>query len=362
MSKVLILDCPDYESVEGKIGEIFKEFPKDWRGKKVLVKPNMLNSRPPEQGCDTHPAVVKAVTKWLLDAGAQVTVGDNPGTFGKSSNEECAKGSGIADASLGCYRNIGQDAVNLDIKSRFVKQVTVSRAVLDADIIVSLPKFKTHSLTQITGAIKNMFGILVGGDKSRMHGISGTYKNFSELLLDIYQIRMPDIIIMDAVVGMEGNGPTSGKLRQIGKIIASTDGVAVDAVMTTMMGKHPEKIHILKLSRDRGVGEINLSKMNIIGEIKELKNFQLPSTFLCQIAGRLGNNQVFRYFMERRPVVLDDKCKGCGVCAENCPVSGISLIDKIPVINRKTCIRCYCCQELCPNDAVELRQAWAGKK
>lgn len=356
MSKVLILDCPNYESVENKIDQVFKEFPREWKGKNVLVKPNMLNSRSPQSGSDTHPALVKAVTRRLLDAGAEVTVGDNPGTFGKSSNEECAKGSGIEEASLGRYINIGQDAVNVEIKSRFTQQLAVSKAVLDADIIVSLPKFKTHTLTQITGAIKNMFGIVVGGDKSRMHGISGSSKNFSELLVDIYQIRPPDLTIMDAVIGMEGNGPSSGNLRLIGNIIASEDSAAVDAVMTTMMGKRPEKIHILKVARERGLGEIDLSKMEIIGKLEAIKDFQMPSTFLCNVAGRLGNNQIFRFFMERKPVILPDECKGCGICAKSCPVGGITLVDKIPVINRKVCIKCYCCQELCPNDAVELRK------
>lgn len=356
MSKILILDCPDYDSVEDKIGEIFVKFPRKWSGKKVLIKPNMLNSRSPQSGCNTHPAIVKTVTKWLLDAGAEVTVGDNPGTFGKSSNEECAKGSGIAEASLGFYKNIGQDAVNVEIKSRFVQQVAVSKAVLEADIVVSIPKFKTHTLTQITGAIKNMFGIIVGGDKARMHGISGTYKNFSELLVDIYQIRIPDLVIMDAVVGMEGNGPTSGNLRLIGNIIASDDGVALDSVMTYMMGKQPEKIHIFKVAKERKLGETDISKMDIIGKLEIIKDFQMPSTFLCNIAGRLGNNQIFRFFMERKPVILPEQCKGCGICAKSCPVGGITLVDKIPVINRKICIKCYCCQELCPNDAVELRK------
>ena len=270
MTKVLILDCPVYHAVEDKIARAFEEFPLQWSGKKVLVKPNMLNERSPERGVTTHPSIVRAVTKWLLDAGAEVTVGDNPGAVGRGANERCASGSGIADAALGCYANISQDGVAMEIKSRYTRQLVVSRAVLDADILVSLPKFKTHALTQITGAIKNMFGILVGGEKGRMHAVTGSYRNFAEALVDIYQIRLPDLVIMDAVVGMEGNGPSSGDLRQVGKIIASDDGVAVDAVMATMMGKRPEKIHMLKVAGQRGIGEIDVSKLNVVGELAKV--------------------------------------------------------------------------------------------
>jgi uncharacterized protein (DUF362 family)/NAD-dependent dihydropyrimidine dehydrogenase PreA subunit len=356
MSKVLILDCSGYEAVEDRVGRAFEAFPQQWSGKKVLVKPNMLTSRPPERGITTHPSIVRAATKWLLDAGAQVTVGDNPAATGRGENERCARGSGMTDAALGCYRNLSQDGVAVEVRSRFARQLVVSRAALDADILVSLPKFKTHSLTQITGAIKNMFGILVGGEKGRMHAVSGGYRNFAEALVDIYQIRPPDLVIMDAVVGMEGNGPSAGDLRPIGKIIASDDGVAVDVVMATMMGRRPERIHMLKVAGQRGIGEMDMSKLDIIGELKVLKDFRMPSTFLCQIAGWIANNRLLRPLIEHKPVILENKCKGCHECAEVCPVEAISVMDKIPVINREICIHCYCCQELCPNDSIELRR------
>ncbi|MDQ1318309.1 MAG: hypothetical protein QG588_1969 [Candidatus Poribacteria bacterium] len=356
MSKVLILDCENYESVEDKIGKVFDTFPHQWKGKNVLVKPNMLNGRSPEQGVTTHPTVVKAVTKWLIDAGANITVGDNPGAIGSGANERCAEGTGIADASMGHYKNISQEPVNVEIKSKFVKQVVVSKPVIDSDILISLPKFKTHSLTQITGAIKNSFGFLIGGDKGRIHAISGNYKSFVEVLVDIYQIRLPDLVIMDAVIGMEGNGPSGGDLRQIGKIMASDDGVAIDAVMTHIMGKRPEKIYMLKVAKQRGIGEIDLQKMEIIGNSEPIKGFKMPATFFNQFAGRLYNNKIIQSFVWSKPFITKGKCKGCGICEDSCPVKAIKMSDKYPVINRKACIRCYCCQELCPNDAVELKR------
>jgi len=356
MSKVLVLDCENYESVEDKIGKVFDSFPRQWKGKSVLVKPNMLNGREPERGNTTHPSVIKAVTKWLIDAGANVTVGDNPGAIGSKINERCAKSSGISDASMGCYKNISNEPANIDIKSKFVKQVVVSKSVIDSDILISLPKFKTHSLTQITGAIKNSFGFLIGGDKGRIHAISGNYENFVEVLVDIYQIRLPDLVIMDAVIGMEGNGPSGGDLRQVGKIMASDDGVAVDAVMTHIMGKKPEKIYMLEVAKQKGIGEIDLQKMEIIGNPEPIKGFKMPSTFFNQFACRLSNNRVIQSFVWSKPFIPKDKCKGCGICEDSCPVKAIKMSDKYPVINRKACIRCYCCQELCPNDAVELKR------
>ena len=356
MSKVLILDCADYGAVEDKVGSVFEEFPREWDGKKVLVKPNMLSGRSPAQAVTTHPSIVRAATKWLLDAGAEVVVGDNSSMFGRRENERCARDSGIADAALGCYKNISNDGVAVEVNSRFTRQLVVSRDVLEADILVSLPKFKTHSLTQVTGAIKNMFGIVVGGEKSRMHAVASSYKNFSEALVDIYQIRPPDLMIMDAVVGMEGNGPSSGDPRQVGKIIASDNGVALDAVMVTMMGKRPTKIHLLKLAAERGLGEIDVSKLDVIGELDTLEKFRMPSTFICHVSGGIASTPFFRFWAIRRPVILADKCKRCKVCVERCPVGAMSIADTIPVIDRKACILCYCCQELCPNDAIDLRR------
>lgn len=360
MSKVLILDCADYEAVEDSINRAFEEFPREWSGKKVLVKPNMLSGRSPDEAVTTHPSVVKAVTKWLLDAGADVIVGDNPSATGRGENEKCARESGIAEAALGCYKNISNDGVAIEIDSRFARQLVISRDVLEADILVSLPKFKTHSLTQITGAIKNMFGILVGGEKPRMHAGAGGYKNFVEALVDIYQIRPPDLAIMDAVLGMEGNGPSAGDPRHIGKIIASDNGAALDAVMVTMMGKRPEKIHLLKIAKEWGIGEIDISKLDIVGELKPLQNFRMPSTFLCHVLGGLANNRVAGFFIRRKPAILIDECKGCEVCVKSCPVEAMSMNDNKPVIHRKTCIECYCCQELCPSNAIDLRRRVRG--
>ena len=249
-----------------------------------------------------------------------------------------------------------QHGRTIDIKSKFVKQVVVSKSVLDVDILVSLPKFKTHSMTQITGAIKNSFGFLIGGDKGRIHAVAGSYENFVETLVDIYQIRLPDLVIMDAVIGMEGNGPSGGDLRHVGKIMASDDGIAIDAVMTHIMGKKPEKIYMLEVAKLRGIGETDLQKMEIIGKYEPIKNFKMPSTFLCQIANRIANNKMIRSIIWNKPVIMEDKCKGCGICAESCPVKAITMEGKLPVINRKICIRCYCCQELCPNDCVELKR------
>ncbi|HGJ67295.1 TPA: DUF362 domain-containing protein, partial [bacterium] len=259
-------------------------------------------------------------------------------------------------ASLGCYRNISQEPLTINLNSKYAEKVVISKTVIDVDILISIPKFKTHSLTQITGAIKNSFGFLIGGDKGRIHAVTGNYENFLEAILDIYLIRKPDLVIMDAVIGMEGNGPSSGPLRHIGKIIASDDGVAIDSVMAFMMGKSPDKIKMLKMAKERKIGEIDISKIEIIGDLKPIKGFKMPSTFLSQFAGRIYNNHFARSLVWSKPIIKKDKCKNCGICAKNCPVKAMATDGKIPSINRKACIRCYCCQELCPNDAIELRR------
>jgi len=153
-----------------------------------------------------------------------------------------AKITGMLKASNGHLKNIAGEIEKVCLESKFIEALYISKIVLHADYIINVPKFKTHSLTTITGAIKNMFGIIPGGKKAKLHTVTHSINEFAELLIDIYQIRIPDLHIMDAIIGMEGTGPTNGRISEINKIICSDNGISLYAVMAFMMGNNPSSI------------------------------------------------------------------------------------------------------------------------
>ncbi len=354
MSKVMIYPAT-YENVRPGVDRAFELFPLKLRGKRVLIKPNVLRASEAREGIVTHPAVLRAVVDKVETMGpASIVVGDNPGLFDYGANEESFKKTGLMEAAKGYYQNIGNDSLQVDFNPDFLPAVSLSRMVLEAEIIISLPKFKTHGLTVLTGAIKNSYGFLPGAQKAKLHQAAGSPERFHELIVDVFQLRVPDLFLVDAVVGMEGNGPASPDLRNIGLILASDNAVALDAVMAAMMGCEPGRLRFLKKAKKVGLGNYDLSDIEIIGELKPLPDFKLPP-----LGGEamLQNEAIQAMIHQRtrlRPQVDPELCTGCGTCLEQCPVSALSMSDHLPQADPDTCIICFCCQEICPEKAVTL--------
>jgi uncharacterized protein (DUF362 family)/ferredoxin-like protein FixX len=352
-SSVLVLEA-DYSRLEEGIEKVLQAFPLSWKGKKVVIKPNILGPSPPGKAITTHPSLIRCLVKSLRKRGAFCLVGDNPGLSGYAANEHCARVSGIFDAADGCFVNFAQETIRIDVRSRHIKKLVVSRAIVEADLIINVPKFKTHLQTRVTGAVKNMFGILVGAEKARVHLSAARPEDFSEALVDIYQIRIPDLTIMDAVVGMEGNGPSSNDLRPIGKILAGPNGVAVDGLMAAMMGVSPNKVDTLRIAFQRGLGEVDPAKMEIQGSWPRLKEYKMPLTFVSRgWIGSAVNKLLYRPLVKPRLHVREERCDRCGVCVQHCPAQALTMAD-VPRLDVEKCISCYCCYELCSNQAVEL--------
>jgi uncharacterized protein (DUF362 family)/NAD-dependent dihydropyrimidine dehydrogenase PreA subunit len=350
---VLVLDS-DYRQIEPVIEKILETFPFSWKASRVLIKPNVLGPYPPEKGITTHPSLIRALLKALKKREAVCWVGDNPGLHGYAANEQCARTSGILDAADRSYINLARDSMPISVQSRHMKQLVISKAILDADVLINVPKFKTHVQTQITGAVKNMFGILVGAEKARVHQAVPQPRNFSEALVDIYQIRVPDLTIMDAVVGMEGNGPSGKDLRFIGKILASPNGISVDGLMASMMGFSPRSVDYLDIAFQRGLGEIDPTRMEIRGTWSSLENFRRPLTFLGRgWFGTLVNKLIYRPLVKPHLSIRPELCTRCEVCIHHCPAQALSL-KEVPSLDQRKCISCYCCYELCSNHAIEL--------
>jgi uncharacterized protein (DUF362 family)/Pyruvate/2-oxoacid:ferredoxin oxidoreductase delta subunit len=356
MTKVMIHPAT-YENVRDAVDRAFEIFPLELRGKKVLIKPNVLRSSRADEGIVTNPAVLRAVVEKVeMMKPVSIIVGDNPGLFNYGANEESFRSAGLIEAAKGYYQNIGNDSRKVDFNPAFLSSVSVSRAVLDADVVISLPKFKTHGLTVMTGAIKNSYGILPGAQKAWLHKESGGPVRFQEILVDVFRLRVPDLFIMDAVVGMEGNGPASPDLRDIGLILASDNAVAMDAVVATMMGFEPVRLRTLQKARELGLGDYDLSTINVIGELKTLPDFKLPPFSGEVLLHNEAIQTLIRNRVIMRPQADPDLCTGCGTCIDQCTVSALSMADNnLPRVDADNCISCFCCQELCPEKAIVLK-------
>jgi len=328
MVQVIISDTLNNE-ISKIIDKIFEryEIKNRIRDKKVLVKPNILGSFPPERGVTTDPKLISAIVKNLKKCKAkEIIVGDNSGSI-HFNPLKIAKVTGILAASDGCFTNIAKEVVEIKVKSKFIDKLFISKPVIEADYIINVPKFKTHGLTTITGAIKNMFGIIPGGKKAQLHTLARSINEFAELLVDIYQIRVPDLNIMDAIIGMEGGGPTNGKPRVINKIISSDNGISLDSVMATMMGLKPESIELLQIAQKRN------------SLLQKVRKAAVPYIF---------------NFAKVTPVIDHNKCNRCERCIKVCPVSAMNLNNSFPEVERKKCISCFCCEEHCLYGAIIL--------
>jgi uncharacterized protein (DUF362 family)/NAD-dependent dihydropyrimidine dehydrogenase PreA subunit len=354
MFKVIISDVRNNEISEiiKNVFEIFRVKDKV-KDKKVLVKPNLLGAFPPERGVTTDPRIISAIVQELRKCKSkEVIVGDNSGSI-HFDPFKIAKITGILDASDGCYSNIARKVLEVNVESKFIDKLFISQIVKEADYVINVPKFKTHSLTTITGAIKNMFGIIPGGKKAQLHTLNRSIDEFAELLIDIYQIRIPDLNIMDAIIGMEGAGPTNGKIRIINKIISSDNGISLDSVMATMMRLKPDTIELLQVAKERNLGETDISNIIIDGELELISRFKTPNNGIFQRITRTAVPHMFN-FASVKPIVNHNKCKICKKCIEVCPASAMNLINKFPEADRKKCISCFCCDEHCPYGAIIL--------
>lgn len=258
------------------------------------------------------------------------------------------------EAAGAYYKNIGTESYTVPFNKYGHETLSVSKAVIDADIVISLPKFKTHGLTVISGAIKNSYGILPGAQKARLHRAAGSPEKFHELIVEVFKLRIPDFFIVDGVVGMEGNGPASPDLRDVGIILASDNAVAVDSVIASMMGCSPEKLGFLRKAKEYGLGDYDLNYIEISGDFKTIPGYKIPS-----LGGEaIYNNSAMQDMMHKRTLVLPKAdpslCTACGQCVEHCPVSALVMKESLPEVVAEKCITCFCCQELCPVKAITL--------
>ncbi len=332
-------------------------------GDRVLLKLNLLSAKAPEAAVTTHPAIVRATVELVRELGATPVLGDSPGGGSTAASYKALlEKTGIQDV----VDNTGCELVRFDEAKREVaatntktfKKLVLANAVTEADVIIGLPKLKTHNLTYYTGAVKLLYGYVPGLFKTEYHLHTANDINlFADLLLDIYETYPPALTLMDAIVGMEGAGPSNGKPRKIGLILSSKSCTALDYVAVTIAGFDPMSVPTVRLAQERGIGPARLEDVRIYGErVRPLimEDFEKTLTAMLSRTPPFLINTL-RRFIAVKPIINVTNCKRCGECYRACPPNAIAFKKaQGPGIDYNKCIRCYCCQELCPEGAITV--------
>ena len=335
------------------------------KGDKVLLKTNLVMRKKPEEAATSHPFVVQAIAEVLVNYGAEVQIGDSPGgPFSEMLLKSIYKYTGMADAAEKSGASLNIDTTSSKVKNPNgvkLKSLTITNMVLKADKVISVGKLKSHSMTRMTGAAKNMYGAVPGTTKAEYHFNCQDGESFANCLIDICSYVNPVLSFLDAVTGMEGNGPTAGTPRDIGLIMASDNPFELDLAAAKIINAQPKEIPLLKCAIERGICPKSTDEIKIIGcDINKftIKDFKVPENHGIHFIG--GNPPKFlenfvKLHMYPRPV-FTQRCVGCGICAESCPAKIITIKNKKAHADLKKCIRCYCCQELCPQKAVNIEK------
>lgn len=325
-------------------------------GNTVLVKPNILQEAEPGRALTTNPHFIHAFVQFLLGHGLHVVVGDIPGNHVPTQR---------LAADFGLQEYAGDDRVticNLDQHGfrhvhlehpRSPRPVTLPNLLWQCKILFNLPKAKTHSLTLITGAVKNLFGLTPKAERASLHMIpSGD--EFARCLLDLHTaLPIPERIVMDGILGMDGEGPSAGRPRHLRAVIVADNPILADWAMCHMMGIDWELTplsHVVPVPDGTfAVGDLTSIQPSFARPRSYMGGAVMPIMATLQRVVGASNRPV--------PVVDTSKCVKCGICAERCPARAIRLVP-YPQFNRRTCVLCYCCHEMCPQQAIVLRHTF----
>jgi uncharacterized protein (DUF362 family)/Pyruvate/2-oxoacid:ferredoxin oxidoreductase delta subunit len=338
------------------------------KGDRILVKPNLLMKKRPEDSTTTHPAVVKALSEIIVENGGRVLIGDSPGgPFIKPMLTSVYKSTQM-DKSLeieGVELNYNFDSFTKNYKGKILNDILLVDMINEVDKIINVSKLKTHGFAVFTGAVKNLFGLVPGTKKAEYHVKMPDINDFADSLIDICQCTKPYLHIMDGIYGMEGAGPSGGSSRHIGLVLASEDPHLLDYTACRIIGLEDEEVPTLRKARERGLlNEIDL-KTHIVGEsinmpyINDFKKAPANSGNLRNIPTPIMNFLLDR--LKSKPIFNHDICIGCGDCARSCPPGVIEMINKKPHVDYENCISCFCCQELCPVSAVTIKKPFLAK-
>jgi len=382
--RVAISSCESYKKDDLKyvisegldrLGGIGKYINKN---QKICIKPNLLLPAAPGTGITTHPVFIETVIELIANHTGKpenIIIADSSSPavpFTRSGIEKVYRETGLFDIAgrTGCSLNLSTDYSSISNKKGILlKKIEVINTVQDCQVIVNLPKFKTHNLTTITGAVKNMFGVVPGFTKVGYHLRFDEITDFTGMLLDLIMLIKPTINIMDGILGLEGDGPgRSGIPRNTGIVMISDDPIAMDLVMGKIMNVDEEYNPFIKIARGRGIRSAEWENIEITGAVLDefiIRDFKLPKS-----AGqeRLVENRFIsthmipwvRSSLNPYPYTDMTKCNNCGTCQEVCPRKAVICTERKIVFDYSNCIRCFCCSEMCPEGAIGIKYSFLG--
>lgn len=370
MERVALSACGGYE-VEALRGLLDRQFEALGvydalkPGMLTVIKPNLIMKSAPEAAIITHPAVVAAVGLCVQKAGGRVLIAESPGgPYTPSVMKSIYKGCGYTEMAeqygFSLYTDCKSREVSLPEGKR-CRRMTVIEPFLDREFLIDAAKLKSHGMTGLSGAVKNLFGAVPGLMKPELHCRFPEKPVFSEMLVDLCDFLKPDLSVIDGVEAMEGDGPTGGQMRFVGALVSSRSPYAADVVAAELTGMVPEQVLMLKNAMERGLCPRNARELELWGD--DLKSLCVPdfkkakaasADFIDRLPGFL--RPMARRLATPLPSIHRAGCIGCGKCAESCPQHTIAIQNGKAEIDYKNCIRCFCCHEMCPKHVVGVKR------
>ena len=335
---------------------------------RVVIKANLVSAMKPDAAATTHPALLCALCDMLAERGAEVIVGDSPGGLYNSAFVGRVYTVTGVRAVLEHGAKLNGDFSELAAEfteGKILHEFTYTGYLKYADLIINFAKLKSHGMMGMSCAAKNMFGAIPGVIKPEYHFRFPKYEDFADMIVDLDEYFHPALSIADAVVGMEGNGPTAGTPCKMGYLLASTSPHALDMIAADILGFSREELPILDAAYRRGMIPDTPREINVVTDYKvtRVADFErVVERRSLEFSGN-GKNPIKKLFgsfagaiLRTRPVLKADLCVGCGVCEGICPAKAITIKNKKAKINRRECIRCFCCQEFCPKSALKVKR------
>lgn len=365
MARVSVLKCNEYTEIDVRsvitdsLNSIFDLSSLLKKGMTVAIKPNLIIPVDPKRCATVHPTVIRSVVEIVRSYGAKPLIVESPGGFySVSILKKLYETTGLAAAFNDMPEILNYDTSVKEVSfetDRGRRKIFILKPLADADLVISISKLKTHAMMIYTGAVKNMFGSIAGFEKSSYHLMKKDYDLFANEIIDIFLACSPKINIMDAIYGMEGEGPTAGEPRKIGYLLASGDAFSLDSAAMDLIHIDKSISYIHKNARSRGFD----TDYEFVGEDPVKSNiydFKLPKTVKSI---KSANSNILDYILgstKSKPFFIYEKCIGCGDCVRNCPANIIKMKNGKPYVDEKNCIRCYCCAELCRSSAIEIKK------
>lgn len=369
MSKVSVFACDSYDIkkldkiIERHFALLEAEKQIIHEGDNVVIKPNLVMRRRPEEATTTHPEFMAAIIRAVKRRGGNAIIAESGGgPYTKGALKSLYSVTGIEGIAKREGAELNFDTGSTPVKAsdtHVCSSFDIINPVVNADVVISAAKLKTHGQMTYSGAVKNIFGTIPGLMKPEFHYRYPTKPAFGEMIVDLCETVKPSISFIDGIVGMEGNGPTGGTPKKLGVTLASLNPHALDLYACSLIGFEPKDIPTLCSAIDRGICPENVSELEVFGDA-EVKHtdFKEPDSISLDFIAKMPEfvRRPFEKLFTPRPSINYKACVGCGKCAESCPEHTITIVDKKARIDYSKCIKCFCCHEMCPMRAINIKR------